>query len=123
MNTKSWPPAPFARVSRAGLAEMVFERECSVESRGPDKYGRSIGRVSVDAADENAVKKKTTADHSDPRLKSDGGKNVAREAREAASKAAKDRPKTMVDHDNPPLKPEKVVDHSDPLPSNNRRSL
>ena len=72
MNTKSWPPAPFARVSRAGLAEMVFERECSVESRGPDKYGRSIGRVSVDAADENAVKKKTTADHSDLRLKSDG---------------------------------------------------
>ena len=28
---------PFARVSRAGLAEMVFERECTVESRGSDK--------------------------------------------------------------------------------------
>ena len=46
---------PFARVSRAGLAEMVFERECAVESRGADKYGRTIGRVSVDAADVNAA--------------------------------------------------------------------
>ena len=46
---------PFARVSRAGLAEMVFERDCAVESRGADKYGRTIGRVSVDAADVNAA--------------------------------------------------------------------
>jgi len=46
---------PFARVSRAGLAEMVFDRECSVESRGIDKYGRTIGRVAVDGADVNAA--------------------------------------------------------------------
>ena len=46
---------PFSRVSRAGLAEMVFERDCAVESRGADKYGRTIGRVSVDGADVNAA--------------------------------------------------------------------
>ena len=46
---------PFSRVSRDGLAKMVFECECAVESRGPDKYGRTIGRVSVDGADVNAA--------------------------------------------------------------------
>jgi micrococcal nuclease len=46
---------PFSRVSRDGLAKMVFERECAVESRGPDKYGRTVGRVSVDGADVNAA--------------------------------------------------------------------
>jgi micrococcal nuclease len=46
---------PFSRVSRAALAEMVFERECAVESRGADKYGRTIGRVAVDGADVNAA--------------------------------------------------------------------
>ncbi len=46
---------PFARVSRAALAEMVFEQECEVQSRGADKYGRTIGRISVDGADVNAA--------------------------------------------------------------------
>ncbi len=46
---------PFSRVSRAALAEMVFERECAVESRGADRYGRTIGRVAVDGADVNAA--------------------------------------------------------------------
>lgn len=46
---------PFSRVSRDGLAEMVFNCECVVESRGADKYGRTIGRVSVDGADVNAA--------------------------------------------------------------------
>lgn len=76
---------PFARVSRAGLAEMVFERECSVESRGPDKYGRTIGRVSVDAADVNAAMLDSgLAWHY---KKYDSRPDMA--AREAASKAAK----------------------------------
>jgi endonuclease YncB( thermonuclease family) len=30
---------PFGRVSRAGLAEMFFDKQCRVESRGADKYG------------------------------------------------------------------------------------
>jgi micrococcal nuclease len=46
---------PFSRVSRTCLADMVFERECVVESRGPDKYGRTVGRISVDGADVNAA--------------------------------------------------------------------
>lgn len=46
---------PFSRVARAALSEMVFERECAVESRGADKYGRTIGRISVDGADVNAA--------------------------------------------------------------------
>jgi len=46
---------PFSRVSRDGLAKMVFECQCAVESRGPDKYGRTVGRVSVDGADVNAA--------------------------------------------------------------------
>ena len=45
----------FSRVSRDGLAKMVFECQCAVESRGPDKYGRTVGRVSVDGADVNAA--------------------------------------------------------------------
>jgi N6-adenosine-specific RNA methylase IME4 len=36
---------------------------------------------SAKAGNDNASKEKTTADHTDPRLKSDGGKHVAREAR------------------------------------------
>lgn len=46
---------PFSRVSRVALADMVFDRECSVESRGTDKYARTIGRVSVDRSDVNAA--------------------------------------------------------------------
>jgi endonuclease YncB( thermonuclease family) len=45
----------FSRVSREGLAKMVFEHECAVESRGPDRYGRTVGRVSVGGADVNAA--------------------------------------------------------------------
>ena len=46
---------PYSRVSRDALAKMVFELECSIESRGSDKYGRTIGRVSVDGNDVNAA--------------------------------------------------------------------
>ena len=45
----------FSRQSREALAEMVFEKPCEVESRGPDKYGRTIGRVSVERGDVNAA--------------------------------------------------------------------
>ncbi len=34
---------------------MVFDKTCEVESRGADKYGRTIGRVSVDGGDVNAA--------------------------------------------------------------------
>jgi len=46
---------PAGKQSREALAEMVFGKQCSVESRGTDKYGRTIGRVSVDDADVNAA--------------------------------------------------------------------
>jgi len=45
----------FSRVSRAGLSEMVFDNRRAVESRGADKYGRTISRVSVDGVDANAA--------------------------------------------------------------------
>jgi endonuclease YncB( thermonuclease family) len=33
----------------------VFEKECHVESLGPDKYNRTIGRVMIDGKDVNAA--------------------------------------------------------------------
>ena len=46
---------PFSNSSKQQLAGMVFEKECSVESLGPDKYGRTIGRVTVGGKDVNAL--------------------------------------------------------------------
>ena len=46
---------PFSNSSKQMLAGMVFEKECSVESLGPDKYGRTIGRVTVGGKDVNAL--------------------------------------------------------------------
>jgi endonuclease YncB( thermonuclease family) len=34
---------------------MVFDKTCTVESLGPDKYGRVIGRVTVNGKDVNAA--------------------------------------------------------------------
>lgn len=45
----------FSSRSRKTLVELVFQKECQVESLGQDKYGRTIGRVSVDGLDVNAA--------------------------------------------------------------------
>ena len=46
---------PFSSRSKQMLSGMVFDKECSVESLGSDKYGRTIGRVTVGGKDVNAV--------------------------------------------------------------------
>lgn len=46
---------PFATRSRDKLRELVLDRTCRVESRGPDKYGRTVGRVAVDGEDVNST--------------------------------------------------------------------
>jgi micrococcal nuclease len=46
---------PFSSRSKQTLSGMVFDRSCQVESLGPDKYGRTIGRVTVDGRDVNAA--------------------------------------------------------------------
>ena len=46
---------PFSNRSKQALSGMVFDKSCQVESRGPDKYGRTIGRVAVDGKDVNAA--------------------------------------------------------------------
>ena len=38
----------FSRRSKEALAAMVMEKQCRVESLGPDKYHRTLGRVMVD---------------------------------------------------------------------------
>jgi endonuclease YncB( thermonuclease family) len=45
---------PFATRSKQCLSGKVFGKECAVESLGADKYGRTIGRVTVDGKDVNA---------------------------------------------------------------------
>ena len=37
------------------LSDMVFDKQCTVESLGPDRYGRTIGRVSVASRDVNTA--------------------------------------------------------------------
>jgi len=46
---------PFSNRSKQTLSAMVFDKECQVISMGPDKYGRTIGRVQVDGRDVNAA--------------------------------------------------------------------
>ena len=46
---------PFSSKSKQHLSSLVFGKECSVESLGGDKYGRTIGRVVVDGKDVNAA--------------------------------------------------------------------
>lgn len=45
----------FSRVSRESLSALVFNKECRVESLGPDKFQRTLGRVTVDGQDVNAA--------------------------------------------------------------------
>ena len=46
---------PFSNRSKQALSGMVFDKDCTVESLGPDKYGRVIGRVTVGGKDVNAA--------------------------------------------------------------------
>jgi endonuclease YncB( thermonuclease family) len=46
---------PFSNHSKQTLSGMVFDKQCAVESVGPDRYGRTIGRVTVDGKDVNAA--------------------------------------------------------------------
>jgi len=43
----------FSRRSKEALAAMVIDKQCRVESLGPDKYQRTLGRVMVDGQDVN----------------------------------------------------------------------
>ena len=38
---------PFSNRSKKTLSDMVFDKQCTVESLGPGRYSRTIGRVSV----------------------------------------------------------------------------
>ena len=42
---------PFSNRSKKTLSDMVFDKQCTVESLGPDRYSRTIGRVSVAGRD------------------------------------------------------------------------
>ncbi len=46
---------PFSNRSKQTLSDMVFDKECTVESLGADKYGRTVGRVMVGGKDVNAA--------------------------------------------------------------------
>lgn len=46
---------PFSNKSKQSLSAMVFDQECRVESLGGDKYSRTIGRVSANGVDVNAM--------------------------------------------------------------------
>ncbi len=45
---------PFGKRSRQALAELCFRKLAVVEDRGPDRYGRTIGRVACAGTDANA---------------------------------------------------------------------
>jgi site-specific DNA-methyltransferase (adenine-specific) len=79
---------------------------------GSAKWARRLAKIADDgrkkmaaakAGNENAAKEKTTAVHSDPRLKSDGGNHVAREARAAEAKVS---PATMARADQIAKRPD-----------------
>jgi micrococcal nuclease len=46
---------PFSAKSKQALSDMVFGKECRVDSQGGDKYGRTVGRVSVAGTDVNSA--------------------------------------------------------------------
>jgi micrococcal nuclease len=45
----------YSQKSKQALSALVFDKPCDVESRGGDKYGRTIGRVTVGDKDVNAA--------------------------------------------------------------------
>jgi endonuclease YncB( thermonuclease family) len=44
---------PFGQRSRQSLAELCFRKSARVETRGHDRYGRTLGRVWCDGVDAN----------------------------------------------------------------------
>jgi micrococcal nuclease len=45
----------YSKKSKEVLSALVFDKTCDVESRGGDKYGRTIGRVTTNGKDVNAA--------------------------------------------------------------------
>lgn len=45
----------FGQVSKKSLSDMVFGRQVSVEVQDTDRYGRTVGWVSIDGGDVNAA--------------------------------------------------------------------
>jgi endonuclease YncB( thermonuclease family) len=45
----------FSAKSKQTLSDLVFGKDCRVDSQGGDRYGRTVGRVSVDGTDVNAA--------------------------------------------------------------------
>lgn len=111
----AWSLNGARRDLEATVRALIFKR-CE---DGSAKWAKRLAKIAEDgrkkmaaakSGNENAVKKKTTAVHSDPRLKSDGGKHVAREARAADAKVS---PATMARADQIAKRPDlekKVVD-------------
>jgi len=44
---------PFGNRSKQTLSGIVFGKDCTVESLGQDRYGRTIGRITVDSTNVN----------------------------------------------------------------------
>lgn len=111
----AWSLNGLRRDLEATVRALIFKR-CE---DGSAKWARRLAKIAEEgrkkmavakAGNENAAKAKTTAVHDDLRLKSDGGKNVAREARAAEAKVS---PATMARADQIAKRPDlerKVVD-------------
>jgi site-specific DNA-methyltransferase (adenine-specific) len=110
----AWSLNGARRDLEATVRALIFRR-CE---EGSEKWAKRLAKIAEDgrekmsvskAGNKNAAKEKTTADHDAPRLKSDGGKHVAREARAAEAKVS---PATMARADQIAKRPdlaEKVV--------------
>jgi endonuclease YncB( thermonuclease family) len=44
---------PYADRSKQALSDLVFGKDVTVEDRGPDRFGRTVGRVTVGGVDVN----------------------------------------------------------------------
>ena len=110
----AWSLNGARRDLEATVRALIFKR-CE---DGSAKWANRLAKIAEEgrkkmavakAGNENAAKEKTTAVRSDPRLKSNGGKHVAREARAAEAKVS---PATMARADQIAKRPdleEKVV--------------
>jgi site-specific DNA-methyltransferase (adenine-specific) len=98
-----------ARRDLEATVRALIYRQCE---EGSQKWAKRLAKIAEDgrekmsaskAGNKNAVKKKTTAVHSEQRLKSDGGRAVAREARAAEAKVS---PATMARADQIAKRPD-----------------
>jgi micrococcal nuclease len=46
---------PHGQASKRMLSGMVFDKQCQIESQGGDRYGRTVGRITVAGRDINAA--------------------------------------------------------------------